>query len=191
MADPVADDVPVRLDGGVLLASVPDVPLPTALDVLGAWVERAARMVASFNGGAMPVPRTQQGAVRVTLFDAATQTPLSERLVYHGAGADLKIGFNARYVMDAINALTSDPISMEFNDELSPGLVRGAEDAQRSVLVDVVAVLPPPSALAARTKCCIVRANGRTASGGSSKKPNVTSGPTAITPTEIASPMTR
>jgi hypothetical protein len=38
----------------------------------------------------LPVPRSQQGAVRVTLF-ADTNEPLSERLIYHGAGSDLKV----------------------------------------------------------------------------------------------------
>ena len=38
----------------------------------------------------LPVARTAQGAVRVTLFDDKAQ-PLAERLVYHGMGADLKL----------------------------------------------------------------------------------------------------
>ncbi len=42
----------------------------------------------------LPVPRTSQGAVRVTLF-ATTQEPLAERLVYHGMGADLKVKITA------------------------------------------------------------------------------------------------
>ena len=42
----------------------------------------------------LPVPRTSQGAVRVTLFDDK-RTPLSERLVYHGLGANLKVTLTA------------------------------------------------------------------------------------------------
>jgi hypothetical protein len=37
----------------------------------------------------LPVPRTEQGAVRVTLFDG--KQPVAERLVYHGMGANLKV----------------------------------------------------------------------------------------------------
>ena len=37
----------------------------------------------------LPVARTEQGAVRVTLFDG--MQPLAERLVYHGMGASLKV----------------------------------------------------------------------------------------------------
>jgi len=42
----------------------------------------------------LPVDRTAQGAVRVTLFDKAAN-PLAERLVYHGAGVNLKIKLTA------------------------------------------------------------------------------------------------
>ncbi|HET7501768.1 MAG TPA: MG2 domain-containing protein [Kofleriaceae bacterium] len=38
----------------------------------------------------LPVARTAQGAVRVTLFSSEL-VPLAERLVYHGRGADLKV----------------------------------------------------------------------------------------------------
>ncbi len=37
----------------------------------------------------LPVARTEQGAVRVTLFDGAL--PVAERLVYHGMGSNLKV----------------------------------------------------------------------------------------------------
>jgi hypothetical protein len=42
----------------------------------------------------LPIEKTSQGAVRVTLFDANDQ-PLSERLVYHGLGANLKVTLTA------------------------------------------------------------------------------------------------
>lgn len=42
----------------------------------------------------LPVPRTSQGAVRVTLFDDK-RMPLAERLVYHGTGANLKVTLTA------------------------------------------------------------------------------------------------
>jgi hypothetical protein len=38
----------------------------------------------------LPIARTAQGAVRVTLF-SGRQEPLAERLIYHGRGADLKV----------------------------------------------------------------------------------------------------
>lgn len=44
------------------------------------------------------------------------------------AGDDLKIGFNAKYLQDAVNAVGSENITLEFNDELSPGLCHAADD---------------------------------------------------------------
>lgn len=43
---------------------------------------------------ALPVPRGAQGAVRVTLFDAAS-APVAERLVYRGLGDDLRVSVTA------------------------------------------------------------------------------------------------
>jgi DNA polymerase-3 subunit beta len=59
----------------------------------------------------------------------------SEEIPVDYSAADLKIGFNARYLMDAIAAMTADPVSLEFNDELSPGLVRGVEDKSYTCVV--------------------------------------------------------
>jgi hypothetical protein len=42
----------------------------------------------------LPIPKSSQGAVRVTLFSDKNQ-PLAERLVYHGTGADLKVTLTA------------------------------------------------------------------------------------------------
>ncbi|MBA3464491.1 MAG: hypothetical protein H0T46_31460 [Deltaproteobacteria bacterium] len=42
----------------------------------------------------LPIPKSSQGAVRVTLFSDKNQ-PLAERLVYHGTGANLKVTLTA------------------------------------------------------------------------------------------------
>jgi len=59
----------------------------------------------------------------------------TEEIPVDYSGIDLKIGFNARYLMDAVQAVTADPVSLEFNDELSPGLIRGAEDHSYACVV--------------------------------------------------------
>jgi DNA polymerase-3 subunit beta len=43
-------------------------------------------------------------------------------------GAQLRIGFNARYLVDALGASDSDEVSLELNDDRSPGLLRPVED---------------------------------------------------------------
>ncbi len=45
------------------------------------------------------------------------------------AGDALKIGFNARYLLDVLQVLKSKDVSLELADDLSPGVIRGAEEA--------------------------------------------------------------
>jgi DNA polymerase-3 subunit beta len=43
-------------------------------------------------------------------------------------GEPLKIGFNARYLMDVLGALRGDDVRLELADDLSPGVLKGAGD---------------------------------------------------------------
>ena len=55
----------------------------------------------------------------------------SEEVDVDYAGDDLKIGFNARYLLDTLNALPNDEIALELSGELDPGVVKpvgGASD---------------------------------------------------------------
>jgi DNA polymerase-3 subunit beta len=44
------------------------------------------------------------------------------------AGAEVTIGFNSRYVLDALGAVEGDDVHFDFKDALSPGVVRSASD---------------------------------------------------------------
>lgn len=44
------------------------------------------------------------------------------------AGDELAIGFNSRYLLDAIGPIESEQIVIEFKDSLSPGVVRSVSD---------------------------------------------------------------
>ncbi|MBI2015813.1 MAG: DNA polymerase III subunit beta [Candidatus Rokubacteria bacterium] len=44
------------------------------------------------------------------------------------AGEELVIGFNSRYVLDAISAVERDRIVLELKDALSPGVIKSVED---------------------------------------------------------------
>jgi DNA polymerase-3 subunit beta len=44
------------------------------------------------------------------------------------AGAEVTIGFNSRYLLDAISPIEKDQVILEFKDGLSPGVVRSVED---------------------------------------------------------------
>jgi DNA polymerase-3 subunit beta len=44
------------------------------------------------------------------------------------AGAEVTIGFNSRYLLDAIAPVEKDQVILEFKDGLSPGVIRSVED---------------------------------------------------------------
>ena len=47
------------------------------------------------------------------------------------AGEPLKIGFNARYVMDVLQVLRSNEVVFELADDLSPGVLKGGDEADQ------------------------------------------------------------
>jgi DNA polymerase-3 subunit beta len=46
-------------------------------------------------------------------------------------GEPLKIGFNARYLIDVLGVLKSGDVLLELADDLSPGVLRGADEADQ------------------------------------------------------------
>lgn len=50
-------------------------------------------------------------------------------------GSDIKIGFNARYMLDVLNSFDDDEVDLELNDQLSPGLMRPHNDASYTCVV--------------------------------------------------------
>jgi DNA polymerase-3 subunit beta len=52
----------------------------------------------------------------------------SEELDVDYAGTPLTIGFNAKYLLEALQALSDDQIALELAGELDPGVVRPATD---------------------------------------------------------------
>lgn len=50
-------------------------------------------------------------------------------------GKDMKIGFNARYVLDVLASMHDDVVRVELNDQLSPGLVRPNNDPSYTCVV--------------------------------------------------------
>ena len=63
----------------------------------------------------------------------------SEELDVDFAGEPVTIGFNARYLLDVLNALTDDEVALELSGELDPGVVRPVGDAAS----DFVGVVMP------------------------------------------------
>ena len=51
------------------------------------------------------------------------------------SGQDMKIGFNAKYILDVLGSMTDEAIQLELNDQLSPGLVRPHKDSSYTCVV--------------------------------------------------------
>ena len=93
--------------------------------VLAAALRRVAVMAEERN---KPVKLTLAPA---TLRLSAASQELGEAeeiLEVEYAGEELTIGFNSRYVLDAISAVEKDQVVFEFKDGLSPGLIKTVED---------------------------------------------------------------
>jgi DNA polymerase-3 subunit beta len=43
-------------------------------------------------------------------------------------GQEVGMGFNSRYLLDALAAIEKDAVAFEFKDGLSPGVVKSVED---------------------------------------------------------------
>ncbi len=71
-----------------------------------------------------------KGALRVL-----SQNPdlgeAKEEVPVEYAGEPLKIGFNARYIMDVLQVLRSNEVVFELADDLSPGVLKGGEEADQ------------------------------------------------------------
>jgi DNA polymerase-3 subunit beta len=50
-------------------------------------------------------------------------------------GKDMKIGFNAKYITDVLNAINEEEVDFEINDQLSPGLMRPHNDQSYTCVV--------------------------------------------------------
>lgn len=50
-------------------------------------------------------------------------------------GNEIKIGFNARYMLDVLNSFDDDEVDLQLNDQLSPGLMRPHNDSSYTCVV--------------------------------------------------------
>lgn len=51
------------------------------------------------------------------------------------SGDEIKIGFNAKYLLDILNCVEDDEVRIELNDQLSPGLIRPKGDSNYTCVV--------------------------------------------------------
>ncbi len=58
-----------------------------------------------------------------------------EELEVEYRGREMKIGFNARYILDVLGSMKDEMVQIELNDQLSPGLVRPHNDKSYTCVV--------------------------------------------------------
>jgi DNA polymerase III subunit beta len=71
-----------------------------------------------------------KGTLRVLSQNPDLGEAKEEVPVEYGGDA-LKIGFNARYLLDVLGVMKSKDVAFELADDLSPGVLRGAEEADQ------------------------------------------------------------
>lgn len=58
-----------------------------------------------------------------------------EEIQINYSGDEMKIGFNARYLLDILNSIEEDEVKIELNDQLSPGIIQPTKDGDYKCLV--------------------------------------------------------
>jgi DNA polymerase-3 subunit beta len=58
-----------------------------------------------------------------------------EDIEVENSGGEITVGFNARYLIDALSAIDSERIDLNLEDDLSPGVLRPAEDERYTCVV--------------------------------------------------------
>jgi DNA polymerase III sliding clamp (beta) subunit (PCNA family) len=84
--------------------------------------ERASAMVANDKSGAVRF-HVESGLLRITSENPDVGEG-SEELDVDFAGESTEIGFNVRYLMDALSGLTEDEVALELGGALDPGVVK-------------------------------------------------------------------
>jgi DNA polymerase-3 subunit beta len=104
-------------------------------------VEREALIAALRRVSVVADDRTRP--VRLTVVPAAIRLSASsqelgeaeEVLPAEAEGEELAIGFNARYILDALGPMDGDRVVIELKDALSPGVFRSATDQEHLCVI--------------------------------------------------------
>jgi DNA polymerase-3 subunit beta len=144
-----SEDVQVAITENQFVLQMPNFVL-TARLIEGQFPNYEAVMPKGHPGKLLVSRATLQGAlrrvaviaeernkpVRMTLTPASLKISASsqetgeaeEAIDVDYAGQEVVMGFNSRYLLDALGALDKDPVAFEFKDGLSPGVVKSVED---------------------------------------------------------------
>ena len=71
----------------------------------------------------------------LTISSASDEGSVKEDIIMEKQGNDLEIGFNSKYVMDALKAIEDDQIRIEFNTAVKPCLIKPLEGNSYEYLI--------------------------------------------------------
>ena len=81
----------------------------------------------------IPASRFLEALKRIALLSADKSNAVELEVSYHGA--EMAVGFNARYLIDVLSVLDSDEVAFELGDEHSPGVLHAPQDRTYTAVV--------------------------------------------------------
>ncbi len=72
---------------------------------------------------------------KIIITSRSEEGNVKEEVFMKKDGEDLEIGFNAKYISDALKAISDEEISMEFNSSISPCLIKQTEGNEYEYLI--------------------------------------------------------
>ncbi len=58
-----------------------------------------------------------------------------EEIEINYQGDSIKIGFNAKYILDVLSSINEEDVNLELKDQLSPGLMRPSKDSSYTCVI--------------------------------------------------------
>jgi DNA polymerase-3 subunit beta len=71
----------------------------------------------------------------MNISSASEEGSVNEDIIMEKTGNDLEIGFNSKYVMDALKVIEDEMIKMEFNTAVKPCLIKPLEGNSYEYLI--------------------------------------------------------
>jgi len=78
----------------------------------------------------------------MTITSASEEGAVKEEIIMEKEGEDLEIGFNSKYMMDALKAIDDEQIIMEFNTSITPCMIKPLQGNSFSYLILPVRISP-------------------------------------------------
>ena len=95
-------------------------------------IERASLLTRDIKNRTIRIKITEN---LMNITSASEEGNIKEDIIMEKTGADLEIGFNFRYLLDALKAIDDEEIMMEFDSAVKPCLIKPVEGESYEYLV--------------------------------------------------------